>query len=236
MRFQKLDYDSMIWKSYWWITIVWMWKKVWRHQRILWKCNVCWTTKEFRVYHIIKWWVKSCWCLWIKHKNVVWDKYGKLTIIEEIEKKNWRRMVHCICDCGNEIDCNLTNLIHWHPISCWCEFYNVMKSTRKYWDKPVSEMRLHHIWDCMIGRVKWRPYNTRKYYYDKWIKCEWKNFEEFYNDMKDSYEEHCKEYWEKDTTLDRIDCDWNYCKENCRWATNKEQAQNHYHSKNLQDI
>ena len=41
-----------------------------------------------------------------------------------------------------------------------------------------------------------------------------------------SYEEHVKKYWEKDTTLDRINPNWNYCKENCRWATIKEQQNN----------
>lgn len=41
--------------------------------------------------------------------------------------------------------------------------------------------------------------------------------------MFDSYQKHVKEYWEKDTTIDRIDVKWNYCKENCKWATIKEQ-------------
>ena len=36
----------------------------------------------------------------------------------------------------------------------------------------------------------------------------------------------CLKCWEKDTTIDRIDWNWNYCKENCRWATYKEQYLN----------
>lgn len=41
--------------------------------------------------------------------------------------------------------------------------------------------------------------------------------------MYESYENHIKEYWEKNTTIDRIDSDWNYCKENCKRSTRAEQ-------------
>ena len=69
----------------------------------------------------------------------------------------------------------------------------------------------------------------RRWYHNyggRWIKVLWKSFEEFRDDMYESYLEHIKEYWEKETTIDRIDVDWNYCKENCRRATLKEQANN----------
>lgn len=60
----------------------------------------------------------------------------------------------------------------------------------------------------------------------KGIKYQWKTFEEFYKDMGTSYEEHVKKFGIKDTTIDRIDNNKNYTKENCHWTTVKEQVHN----------
>lgn len=96
-----------------------------------------------------------------------------------------------------------------------------------------------YVWiRCRCNNIN-RPEYPR--YWWRWIKCEWTSFKGFKDDMYDSYLKHVEEFWEKETTIDRIDNDWNYCKENCRRATMKEQLYNKHNTlkfdwKTLDDI
>jgi len=54
----------------------------------------------------------------------------------------------------------------------------------------------------------------------------WKSFEEFKKDMYDSYIIHIEKYGLKETTIDRINNEGNYCKKNCQWSTRSEQMKN----------
>lgn len=70
---------------------------------------------------------------------------------------------------------------------------------------------------------------TCKRYYrygGRGIKNLWKSFEEFRDDMYGDYLKHIEKFGEKNTTLDRIDNNGNYCKENCHWATWEQQRDN----------
>lgn len=83
----------------------------------------------------------------------------------------------------------------------------------------MTNTKAHKIWSGMIDRC--RPDNKRyaKNYADRGITVcdEWKEFENFYADMGPP---------PAGLSLDRIDVNGSYCKENCRWADNKTQQNN----------
>ena len=59
------------------------------------------------------------------------DKYGRLTIVKEVERKNEKRRFLCKCDCGNEIIVALGNLRSGNTTSCGCK----KKENREFSEK-----------------------------------------------------------------------------------------------------
>lgn len=107
--------------------------------------------------------------------------------------------------------------------------------TGKLWIKN-NPLTVYSIRNKDMGlRIKYSGMRNRctnlntpnsKVYGDRGIKCEWKSYKDFREDMYDSYIEHIKIFGRKNTTIDRINNNSNYCKQNCRWATIKEQNRN----------
>lgn len=148
-------------------------------------------------------------------------KYYNRTYTWEWKKVNSSLYVLCKCKCWKETRVRLySNNILWSK-SC-------IKCSKHQWDYKhwFSHTRFYHIWIWILSRCNNIHHNTYKFYWAKWIKCEWKSFKDFKNDMYESYINHVNIYWEKNTTIDRKDFKWNYNKNNCCRATTKEQQIN----------
>jgi len=84
----------------------------------------------------------------------------------------------------------------------------------------MTKDRIYKCWQDIKKRCDNPKNKSYKNYWWRWITYDirWEKFELFYEDMKEWYKEHL--------TIDRKGNDWNYNKDNCRWATKKEQANN----------
>ena len=146
-------------------------------------------------------------------------KYGRLTVLEDLWKRKWITFVKCVCDCWVVKEYRLPSLKYWTTRSCGCYRWDLYKERMTtHWLSGTMEYK---AWCKMKERCYQKSADSYKTHWARWvIVCkEWIN----------SPEQFIKDMWPKPSelhTLDRIDWKLWYFKENCRWATQKQQQNN----------
>lgn len=139
----------------------------------------------------------------------------------------------CKCECGGTRGVINTDLTRGRVKSCGCGRNRSINKVVKNAELKKFKVAHKHMLDRVLGD---RPFDAQ-YYKGRINICKkWMIFDGFYEDMYVSFLEHYNEYGSKHTTLDRIDNNGDYCKENCKWATLYEQVENRRNQKTFRAI
>jgi hypothetical protein len=152
-----------------------------------------------------------------RDENILFKRFSLLTVVG-FESEGGRRVWVCKCDCGSTTRVSpASKLSRGNTKSCGC------LRTKRACERGTHHMSKTAEYNTWVA-IKKRCYSQTDTGYDNYggrgitVCSEWRDdFDAFYRDMGPRPE---------GTSIDRIDNDKGYSKENCRWATREMQNTN----------
>jgi hypothetical protein len=153
-------------------------------------------------------------------------RYGNLVVLQRGSRNEKRKLYSwiCKCDCGNIKEIIGADLRNGNTLSCGClssrtSEHNATKT------HGLSKSLIYNVYRSMLDRCNNESTKSYKDYGARGISVcnEWLTFEGFYSDMGESYKQGL--------TIERINYDGNYCKDNCIWIPKRDQGLNKRNNK-----
>jgi hypothetical protein len=140
--------------------------------------------------------------------------FGRLIVIGRVPTDGKHVLWSCRCECGTEKTVRGEHLNRGRVVSCGC-YGRTAATTHGQYKTPE-----YYVWAKVLDRCNNPRCANFKDYGGRGITVDpaWMAFERFLADMGPRpSSQH---------SIDRVDNDGPYCRDNCRWATRAEQSRN----------
>lgn len=167
-------------------------------------------------------------------EDMIGSRFGRLVVkrraADIISPNTGKHYVawECNCDCGGTKIAKEVQLLYGKTRSCGC-LYNETRRETKNRKHGLSRTRVYSEWNKMIQRCTNPNIDSYKNYGGRGISV----CAEWLNDFCAFYKWAVDNGYSDDLTLDRIDNDVGYMPCNCRWVSQKRQANNRRNNQNI---